>query len=92
MKDAGDEKDRFVVRDHHKREIEVEGGQGEAGPYLVLVLQVKRERNIGEAVAGRKKVFEFQTVCCSGSQLHIIIGANLGGAGRRSSIRRNRLW
>jgi hypothetical protein len=81
MKDAGDEKDRFVVRDHHKREIEVERGQGEASPYLALVLQVKRERNIREAVTGRQKVFEFRTVCCSGSQLHIIIGVNLGGRG-----------
>ena len=81
MRDAGDEKDGFVARDHHKREMEVKGGQEEAGPYLALVLQVKREKNIGEAVARRKKVFEFQMVCCSNSQLHIIIGVNLGGRG-----------
>ncbi len=92
MKDVGDEKDRFVVRDYHKREIDVKGGQEEVGSYLALVLQVKRERNIGEVVVGRQKVFEFRTVCCSGSQWHIIIGVNPKGGGRRSSIGRNRLW
>ncbi len=92
MRDAGDEKDGFVARDHHKREIEVKGGQEEAGSYLALVLQVKREKNIGQAVVGRQKVFEFRTVCCSGSQLHIIIGVNPKGGGRRSWIGRNRLW
>lgn len=57
MRDAGDEKDGFVARDHHKREIEVKGGQGEAGPYLALVLQVEKGEEHRGSRCGEKEGF-----------------------------------